>query len=102
MLSAVRDLEPRLVEQAMETAEEQETPEEAGAHRARLLVHELYQRRAPPDAAGAQVGAAQGRADPMPVPAALAVLAPVALPAVAPPPPAMPPPPPPYRPAPAR
>ena len=107
LLSAVRDLEPRLVEQAMETAEEQETAWEAGAHRARLLVHELYQRRAPPEAArraplqGAQVGAAQGRADPMPVPAALAVLAPVALPAVAPPPPAMPPPPPPYRPAPA-
>ena len=41
LLSAVRDLEPRLVEQAMETAEEQETAEEAGAHRARLLVHEL-------------------------------------------------------------
>ena len=88
LLSAVRDLEPRLVEQAMETAEEQETAWEAGAHRARLLVHELYQRRTPPDAArrappqGAQVGAAQGRADPMPVPAALAVLAPAALPAV--------------------
>ena len=107
LLSAVRDLEPRLVEQAMETAEEQETAWEAGAHRARLLVHELYQRRAPPEAArrappqGAQVGAAQGRADPIPGPAALAVLAPAALPAVAPPPPAMPPPPPPYRPAPA-
>ena len=71
LLSAVRDLEPRLVELAMETAEEQETAWEAGAHRARLLVHELYQRRAPPEAArrappqGALVGAAQGRADPI-------------------------------------
>ena len=71
LLSAVRDLEPRLVELAMETAEEQETAEEAGAHRARLLIHELYKRRTPPDAArrappqGALVGAAQGRADPI-------------------------------------